>query len=71
MSIDGADFDVSGLVQAFAFCFDGLGRGEDFNAGLEAGRAAQTKPGPSILRAGVKVGRRSGRLTTRPSRSRW
>jgi hypothetical protein len=70
MNFDGADFDVSGLVQAFASCFDGLGRAEDFNAGLEAGPAAQTRPGPSILRVGVNVGRRSGRLTTRLSRSR-
>jgi hypothetical protein len=70
MSIDGADFDVSGLVQAFASCFDGLGRAEDFNAGLEAGPAGQTKPGPSIFSTGVKAGRRSGRVTTRPSRSR-
>ena len=70
MSLDGADIDVGGLVQAFACCFDGLGRAEDFNAGVEAAQPCQTKPGPAILRAGVKVGRRSGRVTTRPSRSR-
>jgi hypothetical protein len=69
MSFEGAVFDVSDLVQALA-CFDGLGRAEDFNAGIEADQPAQATPGPSILKAGVKVGRRSGRVTTRPSRSR-
>ena len=70
MSLNDAVFDVSDLAQALASCFDGLGRAEHFNAGLEAAQPCQVKPGPAILRAGVKVGRRSGRVTTSPSRSR-